>query len=116
MPGETWLKETSIGNSGDIYPKGTGRLLRAGAVIRFNIHYHPVGEEVRDRTSIAFRFYSKAGDIPTKKIVSRFITARNLDIPLAPATYATMDTGPYRSRHRSSISSPHALSRPGDVA
>ena len=81
MPGETWLKETSIGNSGDIYPEGTGRLLRAGAVIRFNIHYHPVGEEVRDRTSIAFRFYSKAGDIPTKKIVSRFITARNLDIP-----------------------------------
>ena len=59
MPGETWLKETSIGNSGDIYPEGTGRLLRAGAVIRFNIHYHPIGEAARDRTSIAFTFYPR---------------------------------------------------------
>ncbi len=43
LPGEMWLKETSIGNSGDVYPEETGRLLRAGAVIRFNIHYHPWG-------------------------------------------------------------------------
>ena len=80
MPGETWLKETSIGNSGDIYPEGTGRLLRAGAVIRFNIHYHPIGEAARDRTSIAFTFYPR-GEVPNNRLVSRFITARNLDIP-----------------------------------
>ncbi len=80
LPGEMWLKETSIGNSGDVYPEETGRLLRAGAVIRFNIHYHPVGEEARDRTSIAFRFYPR-GEVPEKALVSRFITARNLDIP-----------------------------------
>lgn len=80
MPGETWLKETSIGNSGDIYPEGTGRLLRAGAVIRFNIHYHPVGEAARDRTSIAFKFHPR-DEVPGKRLVSRFITARNLDIP-----------------------------------
>ena len=80
LPGEVWLKETSIGNSGDIYPEGTGRLLRAGAVIRFNIHYHPVGEEAGDRTSIAFRFYPR-GEKPEKALVTRFITARNLDIP-----------------------------------
>ena len=80
LPGEMWLKETSIGNSGDIYPEGTGRLLRAGAVIRFNIHYHPVGEEARDRTSVGFRFHPR-GEVPRKTLVTRFITARNLDIP-----------------------------------
>ncbi len=80
LAGEVWLKETSIGNSGDIYPAGTGRLLRAGAVIRFNIHYHPVGEATTDRTSVAFRFYPR-GDKPDKALVTRFITARPLDIP-----------------------------------
>jgi hypothetical protein len=80
LPGEVWLKETAVGNSGDIFPEGTGRLLKANSNIRFNIHYHTVGEVVRDKVSVGFKFYPK-GYVPKRQVLSKFISAGNLDIP-----------------------------------
>jgi len=52
-----FLNEYAVGKNGDVFPEGTGRLVKAGAKIRFNMHYHPVGEETVDQTEVALRFY-----------------------------------------------------------
>src|SRR5262245_18486225 len=59
--GETggFLNDYAVGKNGDVFPEGTGRLVKAGAKIRFNMHYHPVGEETVDQTEVALVFYPK---------------------------------------------------------
>ena len=51
--GEQFLVEYAVGKNGDIFPEGTGRLVKAGAKIRFNMHYHPIGEAKTDASQIA---------------------------------------------------------------
>ena len=45
------LNESAVGKNGDIYPDGAGKPIKAGARIRFNMHYHSVGQEITDETS-----------------------------------------------------------------
>jgi mono/diheme cytochrome c family protein len=54
-----YLVEYVPGTSPDVYPEGTGRLLKAGSKISFNTHYHSIGEEIRDHVQIAMWFYPK---------------------------------------------------------
>ena len=54
-----FLNEYAVGKNGDIFPEGTGRLVKAGAKIRFNMHYHPIREETVDQTEVALVFYPK---------------------------------------------------------
>jgi hypothetical protein len=54
-----FLNEYAVGKNGDMFPEGTGRLVRAGAKIRFNMHYHPIGEETVDQTEVALVFYPR---------------------------------------------------------
>ena len=61
--------EYAVGNTGDVYAENTGKLLMAGATIRFSGHYHSIGEEIRDRTRIGFGFYPR-GVAPKHRIVS----------------------------------------------
>src|SRR3954454_12977689 len=49
------LNEYAVGKNGDIYPDGAGKLMKAGAKVQFNMHYHAVNEEITDRSNIAFR-------------------------------------------------------------
>ncbi len=75
------LNEYAVGKNGDVYPEGSGKLIKAGARIRFNMHYHAVGETITDRTSVAFVFYPK-GYVP-KHVMLTLLTPNNddLDIP-----------------------------------
>jgi len=75
------LNEYAVGKNGDIFPDGSGKLMKAGSRIRFNMHYHSVGEETQDATSIGIIFYPK-GVVP--KHVMQTVLAPNqddLDIP-----------------------------------
>ena len=79
--GEGTLVEYAVGKNGDVFPDGAGKLMKAGAKIRFNMHYHAVGEPVRDRTNVGIVFYPK-GIVP--KHVIRTVRAPDqddLDIP-----------------------------------
>ena len=58
-----FLVEYSVGKGGERFPDGSGRLLKAGSRIRFELHYHPAGEEMTDAAQIAFVFYPK-GYVP----------------------------------------------------
>ena len=70
--GGGFLNEYAMGKNGDIFPEGTGRLIRAGTQIRFNMHYSSVGEEVRDRTRVGFQFYPP-GHVPERVLISRHV-------------------------------------------
>ena len=70
--GGGFLNEYAMGKNGDIFPDGTGRLIKAGTQIRFNLHYSSVGEEITDRTRVGFKFYPK-GHVPERVLVSRHV-------------------------------------------
>ncbi|HEV2690991.1 MAG TPA: cytochrome c [Bryobacteraceae bacterium] len=57
------LMEWAIGKAFDIYRPNAGKLLLPGSRIRWDIHYHAVGEAVRDHVELAIYLYPK-GDVP----------------------------------------------------
>jgi hypothetical protein len=63
------LTEYAIGKYGDVFADGTGKLLKAGSRIRFDMHYFAIGSEQHNRTRIAFKFYPK-GYVPKYKVES----------------------------------------------
>lgn len=83
------LVEYAVGKNGDIYPDGAARLIKAGARINFNMHYHSVGEEIRDRTRLGIVFYPK-GYVPKHVMRTIIITnSDDLDIPAGDANVRT---------------------------
>jgi hypothetical protein len=81
--GEQSLNEYSAGKGGDIFPEDTGRLMKAGSKVHFNMHFHSIGEEVKDRGALGLVFYPK-GVVPKHVLqtinVDRAM-GRDLDIP-----------------------------------
>ncbi|MEE2790921.1 MAG: hypothetical protein VX453_04755 [Acidobacteriota bacterium] len=76
-----FLNEYALGKNGDIFPDGTGRLIKAGAKIKFNMHYAAIGVEVTDRTRVGIQFYPK-GVVPERKLISAHVgDDEDLDIP-----------------------------------
>jgi hypothetical protein len=57
------LMEWAVGKSYDIYRPGTGKLLLPGAQIRWELHLHAVGEQIRDHVELAVYLYPK-GEVP----------------------------------------------------
>jgi hypothetical protein len=60
------LMEWAIGKSNDVYRDGTGKLLLPGSYIWWDIHYHAVGEAIRDHVELGVWFYPK-GQEPTHR-------------------------------------------------
>lgn len=81
----TRLAEYTIGNNGDVYADGTARLIKAGARIHFNAHYHSYGEEVKDRIRVGLKFYPR-GYMPKYVLQNKLLSASGyLDIPAGAA-------------------------------
>ena len=76
-----FLNEYAVGKNGDIFPDGTGRIVKAGAKIRFNLHYHPVGEETVDQTEVALTFYPKGYKPKYYVLASHTGDFEDLDLP-----------------------------------
>jgi hypothetical protein len=74
------LNEYAVGKNGDIYPDGSGKLMKAGTRIRFNMHYHTVGTEITDQTRVGVVFYPK-GYMPHHVVTSVAAESKDLDIP-----------------------------------
>src|SRR5207302_695947 len=74
--------EYAVGKNGDVFPDGSARVLKAGSVIKFQAHYHSIGEAVRDRSRIGFVLYPK-GYKPKYYMTSKAIGGPTypLDIP-----------------------------------
>ena len=77
------LHEYAVGKYGDTFNDSTGRLLKKGSRLRFDMHYFAIGEELTDQTEMAFVFYPK-GYVPKYEV--RSVSFRNrpndeLEIP-----------------------------------
>src|SRR6266542_1667906 len=78
-----FLNEYAIGKNADMFPEAAGRLIKAGTKLSINIHYHSIGEEIRDRTVIGLKFFPK-GYQPKHNVVSQHVGdsfEEGLDIP-----------------------------------
>ena len=77
----TFLNEYAVGKNGDIFPEGSGRLIRAGTKINFNLHLHAIGTETSAMVAVALKFYPK-GYVPKHVLQTNnvgYIT--DLDLP-----------------------------------
>jgi len=79
--GDVSLNEYSIGKKADIFPDDSGRLIKAGGKVRFNVHLHPSGEETKIRVIVGMKFYPK-GVVPKHAVTTDAMGgSQNLDIP-----------------------------------
>ncbi len=77
----SFLNEYALGKNGDVFPDGTGREIKAGSNIRFNMHYHANGVETTDRTRVGLQFYPR-GVVPERQLISAHVgDDEDLDIP-----------------------------------
>jgi len=80
------LVEYAVGKPGQIYAKNTGQRMRAGMRVRFDIHYHSVGEEITDFLTVGLWFYPK-GEVPKYEVKhARMGSSMDLDIPPGTVT------------------------------
>ena len=67
----TLIGTETPGNNFIEFPKGTALLVRAGTILTFQMHYTAHGHEMKDRTTVGFRF---AKEMPDEQIfASQFI-------------------------------------------
>jgi hypothetical protein len=106
--GGVQLHEYAVGKYGDIFADNTGRLLKAGTRLRFDMHYFAIGSEQHNQTTIAFQFYPKS---ETPKYQVRSIPIRNIpndELEIPPNSIVRTD-GYYRLTRNARIDSfqPH---------
>jgi hypothetical protein len=81
------LMEWAVNKNYDIYRPNTGKLLLPGSRIWWEMHYHAVGEEIRDHVELAVYLYPKGQEPKNRTFLTAFPatsgTAANgiLDIP-----------------------------------
>ena len=80
------LMEWAVGKQYDIYRPNTGKLLLPGAKIRWDIHYHAVGDTITDDVELAVYLYPKGETPKYRTYLTMFNAAATgggspLDIP-----------------------------------
>ena len=90
VPGSgSYFTEYAVGKAGDIFREGTGKLLKAGSRVRFDLHYHSVGEEITDSTELGIWLYPR-NYTPKYRVYAQAMgvrqAMRTLDIPPGAVT------------------------------
>ncbi|HYM23571.1 MAG TPA: hypothetical protein VEU08_10190 [Vicinamibacterales bacterium] len=84
-----FFNEYALGKNGDIFPPDSGRLIKAGSKIHFNLHLHPSGERSLVNVSIGFKLYPK-GQTPKYVAFTQHMGDNN-DIDIPPGEIARTD-------------------------
>jgi hypothetical protein len=74
-----FLNEYAIGKQGDVFPDGSGRLIKAGTKINFQLHLHSSGTDTPTNVALALKFYP-AGYVPKHVISSTTVSAPQVDL------------------------------------
>jgi hypothetical protein len=76
-----FLNEYAVGKNADLFPENSGRLIKAGSKIHFNLHLHPDGEETPVSISLGLKLFPK--DAPPKYVAftQHMGDVADLDIP-----------------------------------
>jgi len=89
--GGVQLHEYAVGKYGDIYGENTGRLLKKGTRLRYDMHYFAVGSEQHNKTTMAFKFYPK-DVVPKYQVRSQAIrNIPNDELEVPPNTVVRTD-------------------------
>ena len=79
LRGRAMLMEWAIGKGYDLYRPDTGKLLLPGAKISFDIHYHAVGEEIRDDVELGIWLYPKGQEPKYRTYLTGFQAIKGQD-------------------------------------
>ena len=81
-----FLNEYAVGKNADIFPENSGRLIRAGSKIHFNLHLHPNGEETPVLVSLGLKLFPK-GVVPKYVAFTQHMgDVTDLDLPAGAIT------------------------------
>jgi mono/diheme cytochrome c family protein len=75
------LEEYAVGKFGDIFPDGTGRLMKAGTQPYMNVHLHAIGADTPVQIAVGIKFYPEGYKPPHQEIVAHVGDNEDLDIP-----------------------------------
>jgi hypothetical protein len=85
------LHEYAVGKYGDIFGDNTGRLLKKGTKLRYDMHYFAIGSEQHNKTTMAFKFYPK-GVVPMYQVRSQALrNIPNDELEVPPNTVVRTD-------------------------
>ena len=84
-----FFNEYALGKNGDIFPENSGRLIKAGSKIHFNLHLHPSGEKALVNVSIGFKLYPK-GEVPRYVAFTQHM-GDNTDLDIPPGEISRTD-------------------------
>ena len=80
-PTGLFFNEYAVGKNGDIFPRDSGRLVKAGSKINFNLHLHPYGKDTDVQLEMALKLYPK-GQVPKYVAFTQHMgDVNDLDIP-----------------------------------
>jgi mono/diheme cytochrome c family protein len=80
-PTGLFLNEYALGKNADIFPPNSGRLVKAGTKINFNLHLNPRGEQTPVRVAVAWKVLPK-GVVPKYVAFTQHMgDVQDLDIP-----------------------------------
>ena len=87
------LMEWAVGKQGEIMREGSGKLIKAGSSIVWDIHYSSAGEKVTDSAELGLYFYPKGEEPKHRQVLSAWSSleggSENLSIP--PNTVTTTE-------------------------
>jgi hypothetical protein len=77
--------EWAVGKTGQIFAPDAGKLMLPGSRIRWEIHYHAIGQEMKDsQVELAVYFYPK-GFVPKHRtVLTMFNVARGSELDIPP--------------------------------
>jgi len=76
-----FLNEYAIGKKGDVFPDGSGRLIKAGTKINFNLHLHAIGQPTAANVALGLKFYPKGYTPKYIETTEKLGDPKDLDIP-----------------------------------
>ena len=74
-----FLNEYAIGKGADVFPDGSGRLIKAGTKINFQFHLHANGTETPTNVALGLKLYPK-GYTPKHVITSLTVGINDVDL------------------------------------
>jgi hypothetical protein len=102
--------EWAVGKQGELMRPNSGKLMKAGSKIIFEVHYHAVGEEIADQVELGIYFYPKGQEPKFRQVLASLSSvqggARNIDI--APnSTFVSQNMIVMRQNGRVESFQPH---------
>ena len=80
--------EWAVGKVGEVFPEDAGKLMLPASQIRFEIHYHTIGEEVADNVVELGVYFYPRGQVPKNRVILHAFQGRGSELDIPPGELA----------------------------